>query len=462
MRFAHTRYTTLAAAAASVLAASGASAQGRAQNMQVAQVDGLGGSLGLSLEPPPVDSGRPNVFERPGRADDAMVVGSWLLYPSAFGGFIYDTNVNQGTSGKGGSSVKGVSSPGMDVAPSLLAQQDDGLFKTTLYGNADGRFYFRNVPSGGQVISARAGATETYKPLPDVIINGQADYTRQQDLFSTLGTDQTVATLNPTGVGLAPTANPASYDQLSMAASIQKNFARSFVSVGGSAVDISYGTSSGTAAASPSGVTYTGIGRGGFWIVPALYVYVEGGADSRDYQTQSLSSTGYRVITGLGTDRVGLMRGEIYVGYQAETYNGPGIGTVGSPVFGVRGHYYPLPELTLNLSIDEAIGVSAQAPQAPTLTSTAGSSTRVDTALLTADYSLSQQWSATGRGGYIRTEYVGAGRRDDAWTIGGTLTYNFFRNVGLTFDYQHIDLSSSVVAQGFTRDVVTIGATYRY
>jgi len=32
----------------------------------------------------------------------------------------------------------------------------------------------------------------------------------------------------------------------------------------------------------------------------------------------------------------------------------------------------------------------------------------------------------------------------------------------LTFDYQHIDLSSSVVAQGFTRDVVTIGATYRY
>jgi hypothetical protein len=415
-----------------------------AQASEVAQVGGTGG--GVSIEAPPVATGREDVFARPERGEDALVVGDWLLYPSAFAGAMYDTNVNQTNSG--------VASAGLRVAPSLLAQQDSGIFKTTLYGNADSRFYLRNVPGDGTVVSARAGGTETYTPVPDLIFNGQADYTRQQDLFATLGTEQNIAPLNPTGIGLAPTANPTTYNQFTGAASVQKNFARSFLSVGGSVVNLTYDNSSSTVAASPNGTVYTGVARGGFWITPALYGYAEGALDSRNEATNSLSSNGYRVIGGLGTDQIGLMKGEIYAGYQAESYNGPGIGTVSAPVYGVRGHYFPLPQLTLNLSVDESLGAS--------LITAAGGATKVDTYLVTADYAIDQQWGANGRGGYIHTDYVGTGQNDDAWTLGGTVSYALSRNLGLTLDYQHLQSSSNVVGQSFTRDIVTLGATYKY
>jgi hypothetical protein len=416
-----------------------------AQASEVAQVGGIGGGS-IAIEPPPVATGREDVFAKPGRAESALVVGDWLLYPSAFAGVMYDTNVNQSSSG--------AASAGLRVSPSLLAQQDSGLFKTTLYGNADGRFYLRDIPGDGQIISARAGGTETYTPLPDVIINGQADFTRQQDLFATLGTEQTVTPLNPTGVGLSPSSNPTSYDQFTGATSIQKNFARSFVSVGGSVVDLVYDKNSSTVAPSPDGVTYTAVTRGGLWFTPALYAYLEGSLDSRDQSISALGSSGYRVVGGIGTDQIGLMKGEVYAGYQSESFNSSTIGTVNSPVFGVRGHYFPLPELTLNLGIDESVGA--------TLLTAGGNATKVDTYLTTADYSISPVWRATGRGGYIHTDYVGNPRRDDAWTVGGTVTYDLLRNVGLTLDYQHLQLSSNAVGQSFTRDVVTLGATYKY
>jgi hypothetical protein len=422
----------------------------QAQVGEIAQVGSPGGTAAPGLAPPPVNTGRQDVFAKPGRAEDAMVAGDWLIYPSAFGGFIYDSNVSQRSAPQG--------SAGVRLAPAVLAENTSGLFKTTLYGNADGRFYFRDIPGNGSVIAARVGGTETYTPLPDLILNGQADFTRQQDLFTTLGVDKSLVTLNPTGVGLAPTSNPSVYNQFSGAVSVQKNFSQAFVTLGGSIVDLTYDRASGTTAPSPNGVTYTGNLRGGVWITPALYGYVEGAADSRDYDTSTLSSSGYRVVGGLGTDQIGLVRGEIYGGYQAESYNARSIGTASGPVVGARGHYYPLPELTLNLAVDETLGVSllAATPGVP------GTSTKVDTALLSADYALARQWSANARGGFIHTEYQNNPRRDDAWAFGGTITYSLLRNVGLTLDYQHTELSSNVANQGFTRDVVTVGATWRY
>jgi hypothetical protein len=53
-------------------------------------------------------------------------------------------------------------------------------------------------------------------------------------------------------------------------------------------------------------------------------------------------------------------------------------------------------------------------------------------------------------------------RKDDAWTAGGTVTYSVWQNFGLTLDYQRVQLRSNVPLQGFTRDVVTLGGTYRY
>jgi hypothetical protein len=430
----------------------GIASAAQAQVGQLAQVGTIGGTGAPGMSPAPVSSGRPDVFAAEGRAEDALIVGDWLLYPSAFGGVLYDSNVNQ-------TQTKVRSSPGLRLVPSLLGNTNNGLSQTTIYGMVDGRIYTNQNAGGGDAVSVRSGVIEAYKPLEDLTFTGQGDYTRQKDLFNTLGTTPVSPSLNPTGLGLSPTTNPQSYDQFSGSASVQKDFGQAFVTLGGSIVDQMYDRNTGTTAPSPDGVTYTGTVRGGYWIVPALYGYVEGAFDSRDLVTSSLRSSGYRTVGGLGTDQIGLVRGEVYGGYQSESYRSAGIGTTSSPSFGARGFYYPLPELTLNLAVDETLGATLLAT---TPTSPIGTSTKVTSVLGTAGYSIAPEWTASGRAGYIHTDYTRNVRRDDAWTLGTTLTYSIWRNVGVTLDYQHVELSSNVALQSFSRDVVTLGVSYKY
>lgn len=423
-----------------------------------AQVSSLGGVGAPSITPPPVVTGRPDQFAAPGRAEDAMIVGDWLLYPSAFAGIVFDSNPNQSPTGAHPSA-------GLQLTPSLLAERDDGISETTLYGTVNAPFYTNNGAGNSQgvgtenVPSARAGATEIYTPLPDLIFTTQGDYTLQKNLFSSLGVGNSVTTLNTTGVGLAPAANQQAYNQFSGAASVQKNFARTFVTAGGSAVDISYNNNSGGVAPSPNGITYTGTSRGGFWIAPDLYGYVEGLVDTRNYATSALSSSGYGMVGGVGSDQIGLFRGELYGGFQSETYRSTGMGTVNSPLLGATGYYYPLPELTLSVSAGEALGASLLAA---TPTSPAGTATQVISFLGAVSYSLDPRWTMTSRSGYVYTTYLGSARRDQGWGVEMTATYSMWRSFGLTFDYQHLSLDSSVPLQGFTRDAVTLGVTYKY
>jgi hypothetical protein len=413
-----------------------------------AQVGMVGGPP--DIEPPAVQTGRPDVFVNSGRAEDAMVAGSWLIYPTAFVGGVFDTNPNQlGTHAQ--------SSGGLRVTPSLLAQTANDISKTTIYGVADSQLYTNQ--SSADAVSVSSGILETYQPLEDLTITGQGDYTRQKDLFSTLGDTHYVQNLNPTGFGLSPVTNPIAYNQLTAAGSVQKNFANAFAIVSGSVVGQLYDQDTFATNQSRNNVTYTGTLRGGLWLTPALYGYLEGSGDSRALSASGLSSSGYRAVGGFGTDQIGLVRGELYGGYQAEDYQNSILGTVGSPVFGARGYYYPLPELTLNLSVDEQLGASLLATVP---TSSVGTATRVTTVLGTARYSLAPEWSASSRAGYIHTGYIDNPRRDDAWTAGGTIVYQLVRNIGLTADYQHIQLSSNAALQSFSRDIFTLGLTFKY
>ena len=419
----------------------------------LAQVGAFGGTTGPALMAPAVaPSDRQDVFAAPSRDYTAMVLGDWLVSPTAFVGGVFDTNPNQNSSG-------GKSTGGVRLVPSVLAETTNGISKTSLYGMADGRIYTNQSNGSDDAVSARAGLIENYALMPDLVLNAQGDFTRQKDLFSTFGIDHSVTTLNPTAIGLAPTVNPVSYNQFSGAASVQKDFDRAFVNLGGSVIDINYDRTSGTTAPSPDGVTTTETAKGGVWISPVLYGYVEGAIDQRNYSNSIFNSTGYRTIGGLGSDQIGLFRGEVYGGYQSESFSNGRFHNVGSPVFGGRVYYYPLPELTLSSSVDETIGVSLLSSVPGTTTGTA---TRVTNALAQATYALMTEWSASGRFGFIHTGYVDTHRADDAWTMGTTVNYSVWQNLGLTFDYQHIQSSSNVAFQGFTRDVVTFGLTYKY
>ena len=181
-------------------------------------------------------------------------------------------------------------------------------------------------------------------------------------------------------------------------------------------------------------------------MTPDIYGFVEGSGNSRNYNGGLLNSQGYRVTAGVGTGRIGLMQGEVYAGYQAENFQSSAIGTAGGVAFGGQLDYTPLPELDLKVGADRTIGATQT-------TATAGTSTTVTQLLAIASYSLAREWTASGRAGYIHTDYKGINRADDSWTIGPTLTYSVWQNFGLTLDYQHIETTSNVPLASFTRDM---------
>jgi hypothetical protein len=230
-----------------------------------------------------------------------------------------------------------------------------------------------------------------------------------------------------------------------------------FFNLGGSAVDIVY-DNAGPTAPSPDGVTYTGVGRAGLWFTPALYLYAEGSLDHRSYSSGQLNSSGYRAVGGIGSDQIGLFKGELFGGYQVEQFDFAPLGSVASSVFGGSIYYYPLPELTLRGSVNQSLGVSLLAQ----LPGTLGTSTKADTALLQATYSLAKEWNVGARFGYIRTTYTDVSRIDNAWTAGATISYSVWQNLGITLDYQYVQLASTAPLQSFTRNVVTLGLTYKY
>jgi hypothetical protein len=419
-------------------------------SVATAQVGSLGGAGGPSLSSPPVIVSRDDPFARPSNNYSALPVGGWLLYPTLFVGTVFDDNVTQSATDK-------TSSTGARLVPSLLAEATDGIHKSTFYGMADARVY-ADPGNNGDTVTARTGFMQRYQPMPDLVFNAQADYTRQKDLFSTFGIDHSVTTLNPTAVGLAPTVNPIAYNQFSGTASVQKMFGQAFINFGGSVVDIVYDHGAAAGVPSANGTTYTGIGRGGFWFTPFLYVYGEGSVDQRRYTEDLFNSSGYRAVGGIGSDQIGLFRGEVYGGYQSEQFDSSVLGTVDGTVMGGKAYYYPLRELTISASVDESLGVTLLQPTliAP------GTSTRATTTLLQATYALAQEWAASGRFGFIHTAFTDTIRIDNAWTAGATVTYSVWQNFGLTFDYQHVQVSSNVPLQSVTRDVVTLGATYKY
>src|SRR5437660_569090 len=215
-----------------------------ASGLQLAQVGTIGGPGGPSLSAPPVATGRPSEFAAPGRERTALAIDDWQIYPTAFGGFFYDSNPVQ--------SPTATSSFGVRAVPSFLAERADGIHKTALYGRADARFFFRDVGNTSNIINAKAGATEIYQPLEDLILTGLVDFTRTLDLFAIFGVDRSLTPLNPTGVGLSPTTNPVSYNQITANASVQKNFSEAFLVGSGSVLGILYDRSS-VPAPSPHG-----------------------------------------------------------------------------------------------------------------------------------------------------------------------------------------------------------------
>jgi hypothetical protein len=320
-------------------------------------------------------------------------------------------------------------------------------------------------------VAARAGFTHKYEAMRDLIFRFQGDYTRQTDPFNAAGGfNANAAASNP--FGTSAIANPFSYNQFIGSASATKMFNQSFVSVRGSISHIAYDSSNGlagsTSIAPTDGTIYAVTARAGYYVSPFFYAYVEPMLDWRRYASLINNSSGYRVVGGLATERLGLYQGEIFGGYQSERGDQAVVLGVPNPntsvsgtVIGARLKYEPTRFLRISTSLDETLGVS----QVTNSLTPQGTSTKTTLALLQADYAMSRVWSVGGRFGYTDVSYVtGLANpgHSHGWLGGMKYSYTFSPNFGMTLDYQYTKLDSNVALAGVTRNMITLSGTYRY
>lgn len=419
--------------------------------------------------------------------DLGVPIEGWIFYPSFFAGAVFNDNVYARPYGKR-------AALGIRIRPSVRANVDNGLHKTTAYFTADAQFYpghgtgyqFYPVPAlqpPPTNATGSAGFAHVWAPLSDLNVYVLADYTRQNGLFGA-----------NFGAGAPLAYIPSSYtvsgvqqysNQFSGSVAVEKKFSDWFLRASTGAQYVAYDSRpsvsfptfglAGNSGNAQNGVSYTASLRGGWWITPQVYGFVEPALDLRRYQFSISDTNGYRVVAGLGSDLVSLVRGEIYGGYQSQSSDhGLPNGTISAPTYGARLFYYPTPYFTITAAVDQTLAAAAApTPLAATLGQWSPGS-RNARATLQADYAFSPYWTAFVRGGYGDTRWANLPRVDTAWAGGAGVSYTFWRNIAITLDYQFQKTSSnsgsffnfanagSPGTWGYTQNVISAGITYRY
>lgn len=426
---------------AGVLAATGARAQSEPDVKAVTTASDDTLSL---LSPKPHAAHNP-LLKR-SRNYRGVPVGSWMLYPSLFAGALLDGNLVWSTRNP-------VRAAGLRINPSIVAERDAGIHRTIAHAEVDARLF--PSLSYGQATGASVGLAHVWDVRRDLTIKGNVLYERKTMHIA----GGAVAT---PGGGFALLASPLASDNFSASVAAQKSFGRLFVGLSFDATRTMFGdlrTSGGVFSQSyRDGLTTRATARGGMWLTPMLYGFGEASGNIRDIADSSLTSRGYRVTGGLGSDRISLFRGEVFAGAHRQTYQRSALTEATAPVFGGKIYWYPTRALTVRASFDQRFTDSSM----PTPTNPNGYPARVTSALLHVHYHLARDWSAIWRAGFDRSVYLGVIRRDNGWHTGATFTYDIYRNMTASLDYEFQSVNSNAANASFTRNAVALGVRYRY
>jgi hypothetical protein len=175
------------------------------------------------------------------------------------------------------------------------------------------------------------------------------------------------------------------------------------------------------------------------------------------------------VVGGIGTRQFGLFRASGYFGHQGSDVEGSG--TAGGNVYGGTVSYYPTLVWTIIARFDQTDNISSQSvasTQALALPTNSpvqiplSSSTFISTPSLQTTYQISPKWTFLGDFTYSHIEYIGSPALTDAWFASATLSYEIWRNMTLTGQYQFANIVSNVAGESAQRNLVMLSADYRF
>ncbi len=423
-----------------------------------------GGSPGgdpLSLLSPTPMAQR-SLNDKPVRDYQGLPFEGWMLFPSFFVGAVFDDNLYQSTTDR-------VSGAGVKLRPSIVADLDAGIHHTTVFANGDFNIY--PDQSDANTVNAQAGFSHKWEAMRDLIFQIGGDYERHTDIYN----NGVVTTPFATVGGVI--ASPERYNVFGGYVSGLKSFDRFFVGLSassyGTTYDTLYTTTGPLDQAYRDNLVTTVTGRLGYSVTPLLYAYMESAGNFHNFSGDTTydliapnvqsagtiyNSEGYRVVGGLGTDRISLFKGEIYAGYQQQLYDYAAFGSPSSPVYGGKISWFPTRAVTITAALDETYQDSGLT----TSNNPTGSAAHVTAATTTMQYAMAREWNASISGGYADVLYVVGGRHDHRWNAGSTLNYEIARNLFATFNYTLVLVESNAVGGSFTRNQFSLGGTYKY
>lgn len=387
-----------------------------------------------------------NPYKKAAQEYRGMLLGDVIFFPRLFVGATYDDNITWSARNR-------TDGFGVKINPGLVALRDTGIHKTLLYADADARL----LPglSEGNAVSLRAGVQQVWEVTRDLIIKARVQYDRRENYVEG-------GTAELTTGSVSSLTMPLKSNQFLASLSARYTFGNAFLGASIETVKTAYEalhTASGRVSQSyRDSLVNTVTVRAGYWLTPGFYAFSEASANVRDYSDSDYRSNGYRMTAGLGTDHGGLVRGEVYAGVQQQFYNQPLIQDSFSPVLGARLFWYPTRDITVRASLDQSFtDSSTPSPQNPN-----GYPARKTSAELHLNYRFSRDWAFAWRAGYDYRAYLGVQRRDHSWRTGITLSYEIFRNVALTMDYDYSRTISSTPGIGNVRNAVMFGMNYRF
>ena len=412
--------------------------------------------------PPPDPPGRRTLPDGAG----TMSLGEWLLYPTLSLRTFADSNVYS-------TPTSPISTVGLNIRPSLLADYDTGIHETSLYGNISSTIY-PFIDYTNNTFDRQAGFIEKYEAMRDLIFTVHGDYTHLTNANvlnqSIPGPILSPATPGPQGAAgvtafqQQTTANPN--DTYTGTGTIYKEFNRAYASLSGSVATTQYANQS--LATNFNTDSYSG--GGGFWFTPLLYAYANG-AQAFQFPAVGLNSNAYQVRTGIGSARIGLFSGSVYFGHQGSEVDTAG--TAGGDIYGGAISYFPTAAWDVNFSVNRITNISniTSAPGTPLALAGAplaaapiptNASVRVTALSFGSNYRFSEQTSVFGVLSYTRTSYLDTTQLDNSWLASIGIRHELSAQLELSFDYSFTSFVSNQPGTSYIKNYTALGATYRF
>lgn len=404
-------------------------------------------------------------------------VGLWILYPTITVGAVYNDNVFRSPFTK-------IAAPGVRVSPSLIATIGNGIHQFRFYGRFDAIFY-PGVPSGN-TYDVQAGGAYTWEIRRDLLFQLRGAGERSIGAFANLNALSNTVTFAPTPVNVAATSQYV--NQYRASASLEKAFNHLSAALAASVFRMEIAAPNtppgqqplfvtadqqGINAAFLNNTTYTATGRVGYSLTTSSYFYVQAAGNQIKYDNRLRDSMGYSAIVGLGSERIGLFRGEIYGGYGQQFYDDPLLGVAAIPLMGGRIEYLPTPLLTISMAFARSVAdfSSISGVNGLNAANRSLSSQAITTTVGSATYSFTERLAGAANAGY-QWDNIGLNRR---LVAGGRLSYNIARNLDAALEYQYtraflvfsnpfvtVAAASELNGAFYTENRVSLGVTYKY